>query len=61
MAISFKGLCFRPPKQLRPTHVQVQDGEQIELRLPLAKYGAHGGQPPWQSLSWQGEEGPATD
>ena len=61
MATSFKGLYLCPPKQPRPTHVQVQDAEQTELRLPLEDYEARGGQPPWQSLPWEGEAALAPD
>jgi len=61
MATSFKDLYLCPPKQPRPAHVRVQDAEQSELTLSLEEYEVRGGQPPWQSLPWQGEEGPVPD
>lgn len=61
MATSFKGLFLCPPKQPRPTHVGVEDAERSVLTLPLQEYEARGGQPPWQSLPWQGEDGPISD
>ncbi|MCJ2127377.1 hypothetical protein [Methylobacterium sp. E-045] len=57
MATSFKGLYLCPPKQPRPSHVQVGDAEQDEMKLSLEEYEARGGQPPWQSLPWQSEKG----
>lgn len=33
MATSFKGLYLCPPKQPRPSHVQVQDAEQAEMEI----------------------------
>jgi len=61
MATSFKGLFLCPPKQPRPSHVRVQDAEGGETTLPLEEYEARAGQPPWQSLPWQGEAGPVPD
>ena len=61
MATSFKGLYLCRPKQDRPSHVRVEDAERGELTLPLDQYEAHGGQPPWQSLPWEGEAGPVPD
>ena len=61
MATSFTGVCLCPPKQPRPTHVQVRNPDGDEFRLPLEDYEARGGQPPWQSLPWQGEQGPVPD
>lgn len=61
MATSFKGLYLCPPKQPRPTYVQVEDAEQAQLKLSLEEYEARGGQPAWQSLPWQGEDGLATN
>ncbi|KQP10129.1 hypothetical protein ASF28_02940 [Methylobacterium sp. Leaf99] len=56
MATSFKGLYLCLPKQPRPTHVRAEDGEQGQLTLSREDYEARGGQPPWQSLPWEGEE-----
>ena len=55
MATSFRGLYLCLPKRERPSHVRVQDAEQGETILTLDAYETHGGQPPWQSLPWQGE------
>jgi hypothetical protein len=56
MAISFKGLYLCLPKQPRPTHIRAEDGEQGQLTLMREDYEARSGQPPWQSLPWEGEE-----
>ncbi len=61
MATSFKGLYLVPPRQPRPSHVRVAAAEGGEATLTLDEYEARAGQPPWQSLPWQGEPGPVPD
>ncbi|MBY0256338.1 hypothetical protein [Methylobacterium sp.] len=61
MATSFKGLYLCLPKQPQPTLIRAQDGEQGQLTLSLEDYEARGGQPPWQSLPWEGEVALASD
>jgi hypothetical protein len=56
VATSFKGLYLCLPKQPQPTLICAQDGEQGQLTLSREDYEARGGQPPWQSLPWEGEE-----
>lgn len=54
MATSFKGLYLCLPKQPRPAYVRVEDGEHGQMTLSLDDYEARAGQPPWQSLPWEG-------
>lgn len=61
MATSFKGLYLCLPKQSQPAHIRAEDGEHVQLTLSLEDYEARGGQPPWQSLPWEGEEAFAPD
>lgn len=61
MATSFKGLWLCPPKRARPRHVPVADAEGGETTVTLETDEARAGQPPWQSLLWQGEAGPMPD
>ena len=61
MAASFKGLYLCLPKQAQPTRIRAEDGEHGQLTLSREDYEARGGQPPWQSLPWEGEEALAPD
>jgi hypothetical protein len=61
MATSFKGLYLCLPKQPQPAHIRAEDGEQGQLTLSREDYQTRGGQPPWQSLPWEGEEALAPD
>ena len=56
MATSFKGLYLCLPRQPQPANIRAEDGEQGQLTLSREDYEARGGQPPWQSLPWEGEE-----
>ncbi|KQP35178.1 hypothetical protein ASF49_22535 [Methylobacterium sp. Leaf104] len=56
MATSFKGLYLCLPKQPQPAHICAEDGEHGQLTLSREDYELRGGQPPWQSLPWEGEE-----
>ena len=55
MATSFKGLYLCLPRQPQPANIRAEDGEQGQLTLSREDYEARGGQPPWQSLPWEGE------
>ncbi|WP_232631899.1 hypothetical protein [Methylobacterium sp. Leaf118] len=61
MATSYKGSRLCPPKQARPSHVRVADAEGGETMVTLETDEARAGQPPWQSLPWQGEAGLVLD
>ena len=55
MATSFKGLYLCLPRQPQPTNIRAEDGERGKLTLSREDYEARGGQPPWQSLPWEGK------
>ena len=61
MATSFKGLYLCLPRQPQPTNIRAEDGKQSQLTLSREDYEARDGQPPWQSLPWEGEEALASD
>ena len=56
MATSFRGLYLCLPRQPQPAHIRAEDGERGQLTLSRKDYEARGGQPPWQSLPWEGEK-----